>query len=113
MNKRSLGEKIEKEIANYLKIEGFEILVANWTCRWGELDIVARDKEELVFVEVKYRKTTKFGYPVESFTSKKKKSLLRTINYYLQKNPEKTWRFDLVTVLGDKVKHYKSVSLEG
>ena len=54
-NNRAIGSKFEKEAGTYLKKHGYEILEYNYRCRAGEIDIIARDGEYLVFCEVKYR----------------------------------------------------------
>ena len=55
MNRRETGSRYEKQAAVYLEQKGYEILEMNFRCRRGEIDLVARDGEYLVFVEVKYR----------------------------------------------------------
>lgn len=92
-----LGEKIAE---SYLKAKGLQIIEKNWVCRWGELDFIARHQGTLVFVEVKYRTKLRYGHPFEAITSKKRTSLIRTINMYLQKNlVYEPWRFDVVCVV--------------
>ena len=61
-NKRMEGSRYEKLAARYLEQKGMDILELNYRCRTGEIDIIARDGEYLVFVEVKYRKTKRAGY---------------------------------------------------
>jgi len=116
MNNKKLGEFGERIAINYLKTRGFIILHKNWTCRWGELDIVTRHKEIIVFVEVKYRTNLSFGTPSDSITSKKLKSLKNSMWRYLLIHNlfHKECRLDVicVTLQGKKakLKHYKSVS---
>ena len=75
-----LGEDIA---AHYLRQNGYKILDRNFECRQGEIDIVAIDKKELVFIEVKTRTSNKFGFPSEAVNKIKQKHMLQTINYYL------------------------------
>ena len=56
VNKRKVGTDYEKQAAEYLKKKGLKILEQNFYCRMGEIDIIAKDREYLVFVEVKYRR---------------------------------------------------------
>jgi len=114
MTTREVGQLVERSVVKYLQDNGFDILDMNWTCRWGEIDIVAKEGETLVFVEVKYRSSDKFGFPTDSVTYRKKKALLRAIRYYLLNNKTNVegWRFDVVSVLGNKLSHYKSVSID-
>lgn len=60
----------------------------NYRCRWGEVDIVAMDGDELVFVEVRTRSGGQFGTPEESITPSKRQRLVATAQYYLQQNAE-------------------------
>ena len=61
-NTRSTGSCYERKAADYLKQQGLFILRYNYRCRFGEIDLIARDGEYLVFVEVKYRKDNSSGY---------------------------------------------------
>lgn len=110
-NKRKLGEEQEKRASVYLKEKGYEILEHNFFSRYGEIDLIARENEYLVFVEVKYRKDVHLGYPEESITTLKMKRILRTANWYMMKNQisENTpCRFDVVAMLGEKIKVIKN-----
>jgi putative endonuclease len=99
-SKGTLGEKIAE---GYLKSKGLQIVEKNWTCRWGELDFVARHQGILVFVEVKYRTRIRYGHPFEAINQRKRSNLMRTINLYLQKNlVYEPWRFDVVCVVKQK-----------
>ena len=62
-NKRKIGQDNENAAAEYLKQQGYEILAQNFYTRMGEIDLIARDDEYLVFVEVKYRRSASAGYP--------------------------------------------------
>jgi len=68
----------------YLQRSGYLILETNWHCRWGELDIVARQGQELVFIEVKFRSSNRCGLAAESITRRKLASLGRSIDIYLK-----------------------------
>ncbi len=92
-----MGENLACE---YLKKLGFKILDRNYLIRGGEIDIVAIDKDQLVFVEVKTRYSHDFGLPIESITPWKMKSLLKTAQFYIQKINwrDKPYRLDFVSV---------------
>ncbi len=79
------GNKGEELACEHLKKLGYKILDRNFRIRGGEIDIVAKDGEYLVFVEVKTRWSHEFGLPVESVTPWKVKYLLKTAKFYLQK----------------------------
>lgn len=119
MLNREKGSFAENIASRYLVKKGYSILLKNWTCRWGELDLIAEKDGVLTFIEVKYRLTEKYGEIFESLTYAKKKHLYRTINIFLKqdstfKNYE-NWRFDLICIkkLSGKfyISHYKSLSL--
>ena len=76
--------KIGEELAvKYLESIGYTIIERNFVARQGEIDIIARDKEELVFIEVKTRTNTLYGKPVEAVNEPKQKHLISTAKYYL------------------------------
>ncbi|MBI4067360.1 YraN family protein [Candidatus Gottesmanbacteria bacterium] len=79
------GESVAE---NYLKKHGYKILERNFKKRYTEIDIVCLDKDTLVFVEVKTRKTNSFGPPQESITHWKMQSLKRSAHYYKLLHPE-------------------------
>lgn len=115
-NRQLIGRIGEIIAEKYLVQKGFCILQRNWTCRWGEIDIIAEKDDFLVFVEVKYRACKLIGHPSESINFYKRKSLQRSINMYLNKNfVVKPWRFDLLCVSKDgvnlKIDYYEYVSL--
>ena len=76
--------KLGEDIAvHYLKQNGYVILDRNFECRQGEIDIIALDEKEIVFVEVKTRTSNKYGAPSEAVNKIKQKHMLQTIKYYL------------------------------
>lgn len=97
---RSVGNQAEDLATKYLKKLGYKILKRNYTIRGGEIDIIALDCDELVFVEVKARFSHSFGSPIESITFFKMKTLLKTAAIYanLIKWGDKPYRIDLVTI---------------
>lgn len=100
MNNKIFGNRGEDLASQFLKEKGYTILERNFLIRGGEIDIVARDKDFLVFVEVKARYSHKYGTPAESITYGKLKALQRTALFYIQKIgwDNKPYRFDLVTI---------------
>lgn len=85
MGNLATGNQGEYLACGYLKKQGYKILERNYRIRGGEIDIIAQDKEYLVFVEVKTRLSHDYGLPVESITPWKIKFLLKTAQFYLQK----------------------------
>jgi putative endonuclease len=109
MNKRLVGKAGECIASNYLAERGFTILHKNWTCRWGEIDLIVEKDDTLIFVEVKFRSGAINCHPSEAMTFYKKKSLQRSINIFLAKNYiTKPWRVDVLCVnkLGKSLKVY-------
>ncbi|MBI2022116.1 YraN family protein [Candidatus Daviesbacteria bacterium] len=100
MNKKITGNLGENLACNYLRKLGFKIIKRNFLIRGGEIDIIAKDKDELVFVEVKTRYSHQFGSPAESINYWKLRALLKSALFYIQsvKWGNRPYRFDLVTV---------------
>lgn len=97
-----LGNFGEKQAARYLRTRNYKILQQNYRCRYGEIDIIAKDTENtLVFIEVKTRSSEKYGRGMESVTSKKQQRLKKTSLYFLQKNKIffEGLRFDVIDIL--------------
>lgn len=81
--KQEIGKLGEDIAANFLIEKGYIILDRNFECRQGELDIIAKDKDEIVFIEVKTRTSNKYGTPSEAVNKIKQKHMLQSIKYYL------------------------------
>ncbi|GAB6095074.1 YraN family protein [Desulfatiferula olefinivorans] len=104
LNFRQLfGQSGEHHAVRYLKKNGYHILATNYRNRIGEIDIIAKEGETLVFVEVKTRSRRFFVHPKEAVTRKKQIKITRVAQYWLKAN-HKTGvrvRFDVVAVLSD------------
>jgi len=106
LNKRMIGTIWEQAAINYLKNDGYEILEMNYRCKIGEIDIIAKDEEYFVFVEVKYRKTASMGDPFDAINSKKQNTIRKTASYYLlchNLSENTPCRFDAVGILGSTI----------
>jgi putative endonuclease len=79
-----LGTRGEELAQRFLQQKGYQILDCNYRCRWGEINIVAHDGDELVFLEVRTRRSADYGTPEESLTDAKLQRLLATAQYYRQ-----------------------------
>ena len=98
-NRKTLGRWGEEQAAATLQARGMALLHRNWRCRHGEIDLILRDGSELVFVEVKTRRTDAAGLPEEALTERKAAQLMRLANFYLaEEDPDTEWRIDLVAV---------------
>lgn len=95
-----LGLKGEEEAQRYLRKKGFKILECNYQCRFGELDIIAKDKSGLVFCEVKTRSSGMLALPQESVHYTKQQKMIKTALFWLQANrmEEQPMRFDVIAV---------------
>ena len=113
--KRQIGSWGEEVASNFLMQNGYEIVKRNFVCKQGEIDIIAKNEEYIVFVEVKTRSYTFFGNPVEAVNEHKQKNISKAAKYYLYKN----WlqdcfvRFDVIYIYimknGYKVNHIKQI----
>ncbi|TXK17042.1 YraN family protein [Homoserinibacter sp. GY 40078] len=99
--KDDLGRRGERIAERHLTARGFRVLARNWRCRHGELDLVMRDGESLVFVEVKTRASTLFGHPFEAITPAKLARLRRLAGLWREEHPGEPgrMRIDAVSVL--------------
>lgn len=101
----SLGERGETAACGFLKGRGYEILKKNYKCKLGEIDVIARRRGRLAFVEIKTRTNARFGAPQEAVDLRKQTKIFKVAQWYLkEKKMEKTpIAFDVVAVLwGEK-----------
>lgn len=112
-NKRSTGSKGEDIACEFLKNLGYVIVDRNYHYGHGEIDIIARDKDEFVFVEVKYRKSLEYGQPETAVTESKQKQIRKIAEAYIYENgiQNTSCRIDVVAILqfpGQKpeINHY-------
>ncbi len=109
MNKRAIGADYEEKAAQWLTEEGYEILCRNFRSSYGEIDLVARQGNCLVFVEVKYRKSRGSGCPEEAVSRDKQIRICRTADYYRARNrisEAVPCRFDVLAIEKETVRHY-------
>ena len=99
--KKDFGNSGEDIAVQYLKKQGHIILKRNFYCKQGEIDIITKDKNEIVFIEVKSRSNTEYGLPSASVTKQKIQHLYKTARYFLYKNKmlNEFVRFDVVEIL--------------
>lgn len=101
-----LGRIGENIIADYITKLGYKVVERNFECNQGEIDIIAKDKEELVFIEVKTRTDISYGEASEAVTDTKKRHLINSIKYYIykQKLENQPIRIDVAEVYINKGK---------
>ena len=102
MQSNIYGKKSEIIASQFLKKKGYKIIETNYKNKIGEIDIIAKDKDYLVFVEVKARMSRAFGDPAEAVDLKKQQKIRDVAQLYLIKTgkTEKNCRFDVVALLG-------------
>ena len=98
---QTLGILGEELAAQYLASRGYKILLKNYECLLGEIDLIAKERGVLVFIEVKTRSSDEMGSPAESVTREKKRQISKSAAYYLKRYGIKNvpCRFDVVAVL--------------
>lgn len=111
MNKRKVGSAYEKKAGLFLQKQGLTILCCNFRSRYGEVDIVAKDKEITVFVEVKYRRNAEKGMPQEAVNYRKQKRICKAADYYRMLHGMGDFspvRFDVVAICGEEVSWFQN-----
>ena len=100
MKRRDVGILGEKLAKDFLKKKGYRITETNYRCPEGEIDIVAKHDDYLVFIEVRTKTSLEFGHPEESITPAKKERMKATAAYYQQTHPNlpQLWRIDVVVI---------------
>jgi putative endonuclease len=98
--RQKFGQDSESIAVRHLKKNGYKILEQNYRNKLGEIDIIAKDKQTLVFVEVKARKSGSYGHPKWAVTTKKQRKIAMVALYYLKatKQPNVKARFDVVAI---------------
>ncbi len=98
---QNLGVLGEELAYQYLRKEGYKVLLRNYECALGEIDLIAKDKGALVFVEVKTRTSSAMGHPAEAVTSAKQHQILKCAQFYVKRYGirEVPCRFDVVSIL--------------
>lgn len=99
-SRQSLGRFGEELALEALSKLGYQCLARNFRCSLGEIDLIARDRETLVFIEIKTRRGRSIGYAKEAITPRKKKQLSKVALAYLKENEafEAKSRFDVVAI---------------
>ena len=98
--RQGLGRTGERLAAERLTQQGYRVLERNFRCTYGEIDLIAEEGDELVFVEVKTRRGVAYGLPEEAVTIRKQQKLVQVATHYLDMHQyaERAWRIDVVAV---------------
>lgn len=100
-NQPSTGQKAETFAARYLKHQGLKLLERNFTSSFGEIDLIMKDNETLVFIEVKFRTDSDWADAVETVTISKQQKIIKTAKHYKQKHKISEYiacRFDVIAI---------------
>lgn len=102
MGKKQIGQRAEGAACAYLIKQGLRLVKRNFLCKVGEIDLIMRHDEVLVFVEVRYRKLAKFGHALESVTWHKQQKVIKAAEYFLLLNKKYAsfkCRFDVISIM--------------
>jgi len=109
MNRRQAGTAYEQIAADYLKKRGINIRERNYRISQGEIDIIGEDKDNVIFIEVKYRKTASYGYPWEAVSNNKQRRICKVARQYCySKSVKKQIRFDIISICGEEIMWFQN-----
>lgn len=101
---RAFGEQLETIALRYLEASGLRLICRNFQCKLGEIDLIMHDARMLVFIEVRYRRSERFGRAAETVDRRKQRKLVRTAQVYLNMqrvSQHKPCRFDILGITLD------------
>lgn len=103
-SRRATGYVGEEVARKYLEWKGYEIIEMNYTIKWWEIDIIARDDDITVFIEVRYKFDESYAHPLDTFWPMKRRILRRSVMYYVMKNwlDESKIRIDFIGLMPKK-----------
>ena len=106
-SKQLLGAWGEVQAVDHLRKKGYAILACNYRCRLGEIDIIARRRGIIAFVEVKRRSSTAYGQPAEAVNLQKQARIAQAAALYMQENEldDANIRFDIIEILPGEIRH--------
>ena len=102
-NRRQIGTEEEALAAEFLEGRGYRIVERNFRCRLGEIDLIAEESGYLVFIEVKYRRTSRLGTGEEAVNTKKQRRILGAARWYLMEHGMHLCRFDVTAINGTEI----------
>jgi putative endonuclease len=112
LNKTQTGRLGEQLAEEYLLDQGFQIITKNFHSLYGEIDIIAKKNGKLHFIEVKSRRNSSFGLPVESYTYIKQQKIIKTAFIYMdQQDTRLSFQFDFISILLDQEDGTKEIKM--
>lgn len=111
MNTRNIGSFYEDQAIEYLENNGFDIIERNFHCDIGEIDVIARKMSIIRFIEVKYRKNSKFGGATYAINQQKLKKIYKIAQFYILKNRlnDQQFSIDVLAITGNKYEYFENV----
>ncbi|MGE5677544.1 MAG: YraN family protein [Pseudomonadota bacterium] len=102
-NNKTFGAFGESLATDYLSKNGYRVIERNFSCRSGEIDIIALHGDTVAFIEVKTRSSERFGLPSEAVSTAKQRKIVKTALYYMQKNRllDHMCRFDVIEIISE------------
>ena len=102
MTTRATGRRAELLARDFLRQQGLKLVEQNWSCRHGEIDLIMRERDVLVFVEVRFRKNSRFGTPAATVGRIKQRRLVLAAQHYLQRlGRQPPCRFDIIAMTAE------------
>jgi putative endonuclease len=102
MTTRATGRRAEQLARDFLRRQGLKRVNENWSCRHGEIDLIMREREVLVFVEVRFRRNSRFGTPAATVGPIKQRRLVLAAHHYLQRlGRQPPCRFDIIAITAE------------
>ena len=99
--RHELGREGEETATKYLEKQGYQIIQRNFSCKQGEIDIIAVKNNILRFIEVKYRKNESFGFPIEAVNKRKQNKMMKAASWFLSENKQyenMQCSFDIISI---------------
>ncbi len=109
-NSKDTGDEAENLALNHLIKSGLTLVTQNYHCKFGEVDLIVNDGNTLVFVEVRFRKSDRFGSALESVTKSKQEKIITTARHYLTKQKlgeSRPIRFDVIGITAHNIEWIK------
>ena len=111
MNKRQLGQENEYLALKYLTDKGYKIIKRNYRCKLGEIDLIAKKEDRIIFIEVKYRSNNRYGNSIEAVNKRKQQVIRNVAKYYLLTNYhslEIPISFDVIGIDKNNITHIEN-----
>lgn len=108
-SKRDVGATAETKASSFLQKKGYKIVVKNFSTRFGEIDIIGKKDGVMYLIEVKYKKSARFGFPVEAVGKRKLERIKKTGQFYIKQNDLSNLPFKIIviSILNDRIKLIK------